>query len=182
MPRTYRLISGDSHLEIPCDWWTPWVPAKYRDRAPRRIKLPDGGDAYLGEGVTGGTEHYAGHTPENFNPMLPVNLDEVPGSGPPSQRLAEQDADHTDAELLYPSSSAMKGCRGIKNDDAYRAVIRAYNSYLAAPTTRPGCWASACSLVAGLMATSRRWPTARRSGFLRWSSAATQAAAPIRPR
>jgi hypothetical protein len=30
MARFYRLISGDGHLEIPCDWWTPRVAEKKR--------------------------------------------------------------------------------------------------------------------------------------------------------
>ena len=47
MPRTYRLISGDSHLQIPPDRWTHHVPAKYRELAPRRIRLPNGGDGVI---------------------------------------------------------------------------------------------------------------------------------------
>ena len=132
--RTYRVISGDSHLEIPCDWWTPHVAEEYRDRAPRRIRMPGGGDGFIGEGsplIFGGTGHYAGHSPEDFNPMVPEHMDEAPGSGPPDQRLREQDADGTDAELLFPSSTAMKVCRGIRSNAAFEAVIHAYNEYLA---------------------------------------------------
>jgi predicted TIM-barrel fold metal-dependent hydrolase len=133
MARTYHVISGDSHLEIPCDWWTPRVPEKFKDRAPRRITMPGGGDGFIGEGtplIFGGTGHYAGKSPEEFDPMVPERMDETAGSGDPAQRLREQDLDGTDAELLFPSSTAMKVCRGIRNDDAYSAVIRAYNDYL----------------------------------------------------
>ena len=134
MIRTYRVISGDSHLEIPCDWWTPRVPKEHRDRAPRRIAMPDGGDGFIGEGspvIFGGTAHYAGKSPEEFNPMVAEKMDDAVGSGPPSQRIREQDADGVDAELLFPSNTAMKVCRGIRSDDAYKAVIGAYNEYLA---------------------------------------------------
>ena len=44
------LISSDGHLEVRPERWTPRMPAKYRDHAPRTIKLPDGGDAILVEG------------------------------------------------------------------------------------------------------------------------------------
>jgi len=44
MARAYRYISADGHLEVPVDKWTHRVPEKYRDRAPRRIKLHHGGD------------------------------------------------------------------------------------------------------------------------------------------
>jgi len=42
-------ISGDSHLEIDSKYWRDRVPAVHRDRVPRVIKLPDGGDAWVGE-------------------------------------------------------------------------------------------------------------------------------------
>src|SRR6266571_1685774 len=131
--RTYRCISGDSHLEVPCDWWTARVPAKYRDRAPRRIRMSNGGDGFLGENspvIFRGTAHYAGKTPAEFNPMVAEHMEEAAGSGPPEQRLREQDADGVEAELLFPSNTAMKVCRGITDDDAFKAVIRAYNEYL----------------------------------------------------
>ena len=39
------LISSDGHLEVRPERWTPHMPAKLREKAPRTIKLPDGGDA-----------------------------------------------------------------------------------------------------------------------------------------
>src|SRR5215217_3081894 len=44
------LISSDGHLEVRPERWTPRMPAALRDKAPRTIKLPDGGDAILIEG------------------------------------------------------------------------------------------------------------------------------------
>ena len=44
------LISSDGHLEVRPERWTPRMPARLRDKAPRTIKLPDGGDALLVEG------------------------------------------------------------------------------------------------------------------------------------
>ena len=35
MPRHYKCISGDSHLDIRPERWTPRVPKRWRDRAPR---------------------------------------------------------------------------------------------------------------------------------------------------
>jgi len=134
MRKTYRLISGDSHLEIPCDWWTPRVAPEFRDRAPRRVPMPGGGDGFIGEGapmIFGGTSHYAGKSPESFNPMEAEDLAKAHGSGPPEQRLREQDTDGIDAELLFPSNTAMKVCRGIRSDEALKAIIHAYNVYLA---------------------------------------------------
>ncbi len=47
--RVYRYISGDSHLEIDSKHWLPRVPEKFRDRAPRLVKLDDGADAWIVE-------------------------------------------------------------------------------------------------------------------------------------
>ena len=46
----YNVVSADSHLEIAPERWTSRVPVKYRERAPRLIKLPNGGDGIIIEG------------------------------------------------------------------------------------------------------------------------------------
>lgn len=51
MAREYRLISSDGHLEVPPERWTPRVPKQYQDRVPRTVRLPDGGDGLLIEGL-----------------------------------------------------------------------------------------------------------------------------------
>ena len=50
MARSYRYISGDSHLEVDSKNWVGRMPEKHRDRAPKLIRLSDGGDAWLVEG------------------------------------------------------------------------------------------------------------------------------------
>src|SRR6266478_9293293 len=50
MPRQYRLMSADGHLEVPPERWIHRVPEKHRDRAPHTVHLPDGGDALMIEG------------------------------------------------------------------------------------------------------------------------------------
>ena len=44
------LLSSDGHLEVRPERWTARMPARLRELAPRTIKLPDGGDAFLVEG------------------------------------------------------------------------------------------------------------------------------------
>ena len=50
MARSFHYFSADSHFECLPETWTHRIPAKYRDRAPRRIKLADGRDAIIKEG------------------------------------------------------------------------------------------------------------------------------------
>ena len=47
MKGKYTIISGDSHLDLAPDRWTHRVPAKWRSRAPRRVKLESGEDAVV---------------------------------------------------------------------------------------------------------------------------------------
>jgi predicted TIM-barrel fold metal-dependent hydrolase len=131
MARDYKLISADSHLEIDPSRWTNRIPAKYRDFAPRLVKLPDGGDGIivenrplytLGLAVTG--KPYEEHSP------VGIRYEGSPGTGTAEQRLQEQNLDGVDAEVLFTSAGNSDFWRGIRDDGAYRAVVRAYNEFL----------------------------------------------------
>ena len=50
MPRQYNCISGDGHIDLNPDIWRGRVQSKYRDRAPKRIKMPSGSDAVVIDG------------------------------------------------------------------------------------------------------------------------------------
>jgi len=132
MARKVQMVSGDSHLDFPPERWTQRVPAKWRDRAPRRIKLANGDDAFIIENrhphspslqITGTGGAYDKHD------INGVSYD-GPGTGNPAQRLREQDQDGVDAEILYTHPSYMSSWRGISDDEPYLALIRAYNSWL----------------------------------------------------
>ena len=132
MANKYRLFSADSHLEISPGRWTDRVPEKYRDRAPRLIKLPNGGDGIIVEGqpvyVLGLA--VAGR-PYEEHQLTGLNYATSAGAGSPEQRLQEQERDGIDGEILYTSAGNLSFWRGIRNDDAYLAVLHAYNTFLA---------------------------------------------------
>ena len=132
MVSKYRLFSADSHLEISPGRWTDRVPEKYRDRAPRLIKLPNGGDGIIVEGqpvyVLGLA--VAGR-PYEEHQLTGLNYATSTGAGSPEQRLQEQERDGIDGEILYTSAGNLSFWRGIRNDDAYLAVLHAYNTFLA---------------------------------------------------
>ncbi|HLY64454.1 MAG TPA: amidohydrolase family protein [Chloroflexota bacterium] len=125
-------ISGDSHLETDSKHWIERVPAKHRDRAPRLVRLPDGGDAWLAEGAPlteTPFDLYGGKGRENWWPFG-QSLDNTAGTGPAEQRLREQDEDGIAAEVLFPGVVASRLWRNIRDDDAYKAIVRAYNDFL----------------------------------------------------
>ncbi len=130
MARTYNYISADSHFESPPETWAHRIPAQFRDRGPHRIKLPNGGDAIVSEGRpinSGGTGLHGGIASERFDPTR-YDFDTTPGCGTPQQRLEEQDKDGVDAEIIYALGVRQTS---IKSRDAFHAIVRAYNDYLA---------------------------------------------------
>ena len=130
MARNYRYISADSHYESPPEQWTHRVPAKYRDRAPRRVKLANGKDGIVMEGYSmmyGGTSLYGGRAPEDFDPSE-LDFDNTPGCGSPEQRIREQDQDGIDAEVLF---GLFVRNTAIKDRAAQLAVVHGFNQYLA---------------------------------------------------
>lgn len=127
----YQVISGDSHLEFDPGRWTPRVPAKWRDRAPQRITLPNGGDGILIEGrslyvlglaVTG--------KPYQEHRLDAVRYEGSPGTGSPEQRVREQDMDGVDAEIIFTSVSQPSHWRGLADNEGYQALVHAYNEFL----------------------------------------------------
>jgi predicted TIM-barrel fold metal-dependent hydrolase len=126
-------ISGDSHLEIDSKYWRDRVPAIHRDRVPRVIKLPDGGDAWVGENsplTENPFDLYGGKGRENWWPFG-QNYAGTAGTGTAEQRLREQDEDGIAAEVLFPGVVATRLWRNIRDDDAYLAIVHAYNDFLA---------------------------------------------------
>ena len=126
MARQYNVVSGDGHLDLASDHWVPYVPEKWRLRAPRRIMLEDGNEAMV---------------IENRPPLSPTGLIGTvrggravsfhsEGNGPPEQRLREQDMDGVDAEILYTHPMYTRFWRGIREDEGYKAIIHAYNRWL----------------------------------------------------
>ena len=128
------LISSDGHLEVLPERWSVRMPVRYRDKAPRTIKMPDGGDALLVEGQEPRPVPFldlrAGRTNETWQPFG-VTVADTAGVGPPEQRIAEQDQDGLEAEVLFPNMQmGPRLWRTMSDDDAYRAAVRAYNDWL----------------------------------------------------
>lgn len=134
MAEQYDFVSSDTHLEVLPERWTGRAPAQYRDKMPRTVPHPDGGDALQIEGAPLFQVAYldlrAGRTAEDWQPFG-VRVEETAGVGSPQQRLQEQDQDGCAAEVLFPNMQAGPGLwRNIADEAAYLAAIRAYNDWL----------------------------------------------------
>src|SRR5262245_66341889 len=106
------LISSDGHLEVRPERWTPRMPARLREKGPRTIKLPDGGDAILVEGQPPYPAPFldlrAGRTNENWEPFG-VTVDDTEGVGPPEQRGGEQDQAGLEGGGRFPYMAVGRG-------------------------------------------------------------------------
>jgi len=128
MAKNYRYFSADSHFESTPDLWTHRVPKQYRERAPRRVKLPNGKDIVVEEGRSitfRGTNQFAGKSLEEFSPVG-LDFDNAAGAGSPQQRLKEQDQDGIDGELLFASEARNTA---IKDKVAFLAILESFNDY-----------------------------------------------------
>jgi predicted TIM-barrel fold metal-dependent hydrolase len=134
MARKYRVISGDGHVETPPDGWLARIPEKYRDRAPRLIRLPDGSDGWLVEGqpMLHNGQNIKGRGPVKFANASYFNADGTrrEGAGDPIQRLHEQDMDGIDAEVLFAPVFVARFIESISDKDVYRSIVQAYNGWL----------------------------------------------------
>lgn len=114
------------------DAFAEFVAQRYRDYAPRAVRMGDGALAFLIEGMPLSFQSvglYSGLSPEQYDPMN-LTWDE-PGTKGPVERLKEQDLDGVDAEVIFPGLAGRRNWGGITDDDAYHAVVRGYNRYLA---------------------------------------------------
>jgi predicted TIM-barrel fold metal-dependent hydrolase len=99
-------------------------------------RLPDGTDALLIEGAPARrlnmADFYGGKGRTNEDWGTGGTYENTPGTGSPEQRLREQDMDGIAAEVLFPGQqTGPRLWRSISDDDAYLAVVRAWNSWLA---------------------------------------------------
>ena len=132
--RDYKLISADSHINEPPNLYLDRVPAKYRDRAPRIERLPQG-DAWIVEGaadpINFGMNAVAGLPYEKVSAWVRWE-DLRKGGYDPAVRLTEQDADQVDAEIMYPTPRPTWAIAYNRSDPEFQiALIRAYNDWLA---------------------------------------------------
>ena len=134
MAGQYRYISADSHLEVAPERWSPRVPAKYRNLAPHLVRTATGGDGWVVGDMTPrevALDLYGGKGRDVWHPFG-QRYEDTPGTGSPEQRLKEQDQDNVDAEVFFPNQAGgPRLWRRIEDDDAYKAMLRAYNDWLA---------------------------------------------------
>jgi len=147
------IISVDDHVVEPPDLWTERIPAKYKDRAPRVERDSaefhfEGGVFSYEKGVKGGEPCDWWLYDDLIYPfpklsaavgfpeldVTPTTFDEIrPGCWIKSERIADMDANHTEASVCFPNTlPRFCGQTFLERDDKELALlcVQAYNDWM----------------------------------------------------
>lgn len=146
----YKAISADSHVNEPPNMFIDRVPAKLKDRAPRMIDLPNGGEAWRIEGVSdpvpfGGTAVHHRATKRFDRASYKARFGELkdglqkgvrfsdilPGSYDPKERIKEMTEDNLDGEFYYNNPGVWGAVKAGPDRELVLACFRAYNDWMA---------------------------------------------------
>lgn len=136
-PRNFTVISVDDHLVEPPHTFEGRLPAKYAERAPRVVDLPDGGHAWLYDGeilANIGINAVAGRPPSEWS-SDPTRFDEMRrGTWDIDARIADMDLDGVYASVCFPSFLPGFGGGRLQTVTQDRelalAVVRAFNDWV----------------------------------------------------
>ena len=130
----FKLISSDDHIFEPPDLWTSRVESKFRDRAPRIVRLETGDDWWFTDGIKGMPVSSGAQTGLRFegNEKLHLNeqLEHVRlGAYDPDERIKDMDLDGVYASVLYPNQGAPLFT--VPDTELVNALFETYNDYTA---------------------------------------------------
>jgi len=129
-----KVISADSHVMEPADFWETRLDQKYRDNAPRVVPKRNGkGYVFIAPEVNpfpvaGGFA--AGRSGDELTDFMGKGYEAARPSGwDPAARLKDQDVDGVCAEVLFPTLGMP--LFQLKDDELQRACFRVYNDWAA---------------------------------------------------
>jgi predicted TIM-barrel fold metal-dependent hydrolase len=131
MPLAFKTISADSHVVEPPDLWTKRIDRRYLDRAPRIVPGEDQDYLICPDEMGGkrGIGLASAVLKENEEITMKGRFaDVLPGAYDPLARLADQDRDNVEAEILYTSFGLTM--YKIEDLDFQFACMQAFNDWL----------------------------------------------------
>ena len=131
----YKIISSDSHILEPADIWTSRMEPKYRDQAPRLVRLEDGDWWFCGDVKVTLAPVNATIPGRRFQQEMRLTEEDKFGPGLlggfiPGEHVKDMDADGVYGGMIYPSI----GLAWFSFDpgtELLNAIFRAYNDWLA---------------------------------------------------
>ena len=131
---SYRVISADSHVFEPPDLWTSRIEPRFRDRAPRILRMKGGGDWWVCDGYRGMSAFSGAQTGRRFEAPEKMTVHERfenvrPGGYIPEEHVKDMTEDGVDVSIVYPSAAMMMF--NLPDTELLSAVFHAYNGWLA---------------------------------------------------
>jgi predicted TIM-barrel fold metal-dependent hydrolase len=127
------VLSADSHITEPADTYVDRIDPAYRDDAPRMVFDENLGDVFIVPGfkrpLLMGLVAAAGKSVDQIAEAGTRFEDMHRGGWDPEARLADQDRDGVDGEILYPTLG-MTLCNH-RDRDYMKACFDAYNLWIA---------------------------------------------------
>jgi predicted TIM-barrel fold metal-dependent hydrolase len=155
-PAIPKIISVDDHVVEPPHVWRTWLPARFRERGPRIERRGVAGMRHVGGGHY--EQVFAEDAPERADcwvyedlvyvhkrhvaavgyprdemTMTPMTYDEMrPGCYDPAARIADNELNHVEASLCFPTFPRFCGqtFAEAKDRDLALACVRAYNDWM----------------------------------------------------
>jgi predicted TIM-barrel fold metal-dependent hydrolase len=131
---TRRLFSADSHVVEPRNLWLDRLPERFKHQAPQVVSKDDGD--YFVVPNTGMSPKPVGTEGAMINTKIDGRIEspkgwrfdqQRPGAYDPEARLADQDSQGVEAEVIYPGWLIV---HSIPDFDLKVACVRAYNDWL----------------------------------------------------
>ena len=131
---SWKIISADDHVFEPPDLWTSRMESKFKDRAPRIVRMEDGSDWWVCEDqltmpMTGGSETGVRlDAPERLS-VRDVFENVRPGGYLPHERVKDMDVDGVEVTMIYPTVG-LKLFGLVRDGDLLSCIWKSYNDWL----------------------------------------------------
>jgi predicted TIM-barrel fold metal-dependent hydrolase len=128
------IVSADSHVLEPADLWTTRLDNRFRDRAPRVVRKPDGpGYQFVAPGIRPfavATGWGLGKSGKELAEQLTKGYEAARASGwDPAERIKDQEIDGVAAEVLYTTLGLP--LFALDDIELQQACFSAFNEWLA---------------------------------------------------
>ena len=133
----YRIISSDNHVMEPADLWTDRVEAKFRDRAPRVVRMEDGTDWWVCDGIKIVGAFAATQSGVRFEEPEKLSIGGAEaiyenvrlGGYIPEEHIKDMDIDGIDISIVYPTVGLL--IFGMPDSEFVTSLFRTYNDWVA---------------------------------------------------
>ena len=126
------IVDAAQYLIEPPDLWSSRVASKHRERAPKVVAMPDGGEGWSYEGGAWlrplGLEVSAGRSPIDIQDHGYSYAGIRKGMYDAQERLADMTIDEVDVASIFPTYGL--DVRSIENPELHIACVQAYNDGL----------------------------------------------------